>query len=82
MSDEPRDVFHAALQLPIDRRADLAAELLRSLDEEERSLPQTEVDRRWAEEITRRADRAIRGESTGLDADAVLTAIEAKLRRR
>ncbi|HSJ63456.1 MAG TPA: addiction module protein, partial [Gemmatimonadaceae bacterium] len=54
-----------ALRLPINERADVAAELLRSLDEAERTLPPEEVDRRWAEEITRRAERALRGEQVG-----------------
>ncbi|HEY0193826.1 MAG TPA: addiction module protein [Kofleriaceae bacterium] len=81
MSDEARDVFEGALQLPPEQRADLAAQLLRSLDEEEHSLPPDEIERRWLAEITRRADRALRGESVGRDAHAVLDALEAKLRR-
>jgi hypothetical protein len=68
--------------LPIDERADVAAELLRSLDEAESTLSGDEVQRRWAEEITRRANRALRGESVGRDADEVLSSIESKLRKR
>jgi hypothetical protein len=77
MSDQARQVFDEALRLPLEQRADLAAELLRSLDEhdDEHSLPVEEVERRWAEEITRRAERARRGESAGRDANAVLSAI-------
>jgi hypothetical protein len=67
--------------LPVDERADVAAELLRSLDEAESTLSQDEIQRRWTEEITRRANRALRGESVGRDADEVLASIESKLRR-
>jgi hypothetical protein len=63
-------------------RADLAAELLRSLDDEEEALAPEEVERRWAAEITRRAERAIRGESVGRDAELVLSSIESKIRKR
>ena len=82
MSNQARQVLEEALRLPIDERADVAAELLRSLDEAESTLPQEEVERRWAEEITRRAERAARGESVGRDADGVLSALESKLRQR
>jgi hypothetical protein len=70
------------LRLPIEDRANVAAELLGSLDEAERSLPPDEVERMWADEITRRAERAIRGESVGRDAHVVLNSIESKLRQR
>lgn len=82
MGNEARQVLDDALRLPIDERADVAAELLRSLDDAEQPLPREEVERRWAEEIERRAVRAIRGESVGRDADEVLSALESKLRDR
>lgn len=82
MSNQARQVLEEALRLPIDERADVAAELLRSLDEVESTLPLEEVERRWAEEITRRAERAARGESVGRDANEVLSSIESKLRQR
>ena len=82
MSDQARDVLADALRLPVHDRADVAAELLRSLDEEERTLPPDEVERLWAAEITRRARRAIRAESAGRDADEVLSAIELQLRQQ
>ena len=81
MGEHARALLAEVLRLPIDERADVAAELLRSLDDEERALPPDEVERRWTEEITRRAERAIRGESVGRDVNEVLTAIEANLRR-
>lgn len=82
VSNQARQVLEEALRLPIDERADVAAELLRSLDEVESTLPPEEVERRWAEEITRRAERAVRGESVGRDANEVLSSIESKLRQR
>jgi len=66
----------------VEDRANVAAELLRSLDEAEHTLPPETVERLWAEEITRRAERAIRGESVGRDADVVLNSVESKLRQR
>jgi hypothetical protein len=79
-----RHVFEEALRLPVEQRADLAAELLRSLDDDDdrQAPPAKKVERRWAEEITRRAERALRGETVGRDAEAVLSAVESKLRRR
>jgi hypothetical protein len=80
--DRAHRILEDALRLPFDERADVAAELLRSLDEAEIALSQDEVQRRWTEEITRRANRALRGESAGRDADEALASIESKLRDR
>lgn len=82
VSHQARQILEDALRLPLDQRADVAAELLRSLDEVETALPQDEVERRWAEEITRRAERAARGESVARDANEVLSSLESKLRQR
>jgi hypothetical protein len=82
VSNHARHILEEALRLPVDERADVAAELLRSLDEAERTLPQEEVEQRWADEIARRAERAARGESVGRDANEVLNSIESKLRQR
>lgn len=82
MSNQARQVLEDALRLPLDERADLAAELLRSLDETERGLSQDEIDERWAAELTRRAERAWSGESIGQDAETVLAALESKFRAR
>jgi hypothetical protein len=82
VSNQARQVLEEALRLPIDERADVAAELLRSLDEAESALPPEDVERLWAAEITRRAERAIRGESQGRDANEVLASIESKLQKR
>jgi hypothetical protein len=82
VSNQAHRILEEALRLPFDERADVAAELLRSLDEAESTLSQEEIQRRWAAEITRRANRVLRGESVGRDADEVLASIESKLRRR
>lgn len=49
-------------------------------DDVVRALPQSEIDRQWAEELTRRVDRALRGETVGRDGESVFAEIEAKLR--
>jgi hypothetical protein len=81
MSEHARDILADALGLPVDERADLAAELLRSLDDAEKTLSPEEIQQRWADEITCRANRAVRGESVGRDANEVLASLESKLRR-
>ena len=52
------------MTLPVEERADVAAELLASLDE---APPQdvVEVEAAWAREIERRARRVMSGESAG-----------------
>ncbi len=82
VSSQAQAVLADALRLPVRDRADVAAELLRSLDAEESEMPAEEVERLWAAEITRRAERAIRGESVGRDAEEVLEEVERQLRRR
>jgi putative addiction module component (TIGR02574 family) len=79
MSSQVRQVLDQALRLPVDERADVVAELLRSLDDDEVALSPDEVEQRWADEIARRADQVRRGESAGRDANEVL--IIAKLVR-
>lgn len=78
MKREEEEVIDQALQLPKTARAALAARLLDSLD--------TEVDEdaelAWAEEIERRARRALSGESKGTDWDVVLARVEERLRRK
>jgi hypothetical protein len=59
VSDQARKILEEALGLPLEDRANIAAELLRSLDTEEQSLAPGEVEQRWAETITRRAERAV-----------------------
>jgi hypothetical protein len=61
MSKTGRKVLDEALQLDLADRAEVAAELLASLDGE----PDEDVDAAWAAEIERRATRARSGEDRG-----------------
>ena len=63
MSNRAQELLREALTLPPDERADVAAELLASLDEP-REDP-AEVEAAWAAEIERRASRVLSGESAG-----------------
>jgi len=65
MTSRAQELLRDALALPADERADVAAELLASLD---RPTPTeaTAVEAMWAREIERRARRVIMaGESAG-----------------
>jgi putative addiction module component (TIGR02574 family) len=53
MSDDVRQVLESALQLHVNDRAKIAAELLASLDEQEEGVAEA-----WAAEIERRAAAA------------------------
>jgi putative addiction module component (TIGR02574 family) len=55
MTDRARKVLHDAMELPLPERAELAADLLASLDGE----TEADVDAAWASEIERRAHEAI-----------------------
>jgi hypothetical protein len=61
MSKMGQKVLDEALQLELSERAELAAELLASLDGE----PDSDVEAAWASEIERRAARARSGEDSG-----------------
>ena len=64
MTQRARAVLHEALALPLEDRANVAAELLASLEQ----LPPEDaaaVQAAWALETERRARRVLSGESTG-----------------
>ena len=65
------DVLEAALELPLDERAKVAAELLASLD-----TAGSDVDAAWASEIARRVDAARAGELASTDWRTVLARVE------
>ena len=67
--------------MPIDERADVAAELLASLDDAGAEDP-ADVEAAWAAEIEKRARRVIAGESQGMAWDEVRARAEAELRKR
>lgn len=67
-----------ASKLPRSERADVAAELLDSLDDEPGEDPQ-ELEKAWGAEIERRARRALAGESQGAPWEEVRQRIERRL---
>ena len=61
MTKAAEKLLKSALELERDERAELAAELLASLD----GAPDEDVEAAWAAEIERRAARARSGEDPG-----------------
>lgn len=81
MTQRAQALLHEALALPADERANVAAELLASLDEP--LAEEAEAVRiAWAAEIERRARRVLRGESTGESWDAVRERMARRLAER
>jgi putative addiction module component (TIGR02574 family) len=81
MTSRAQEVLREALALPLDERADVAAELLASLDEAAAERP-ADVEAAWAAEIERRARHALADESGGVAWDDVRRRAEAELRDR
>ena len=81
MSSRAQELLREALTLPVADRADVAAELLASLDDAEADNPAV-VDAAWAAEIERRARRVLADESAGLAWDDVRRRAETDLRKR
>ena len=77
MTDQTHKLLDEALALSTDERAALAAELIASLDGE----PDEGAAQAWAEEIERRARRAISGEDAGKDWDEVVARIKRELKQ-
>lgn len=75
VGNDERALLAEALELSVDDRAHLAAELLASLDGPTFGSHQ-EVDRLWAIEIERRSNRVLTGESPGVPWDDVRRRIE------
>ncbi len=77
-------VMQEALALPVDDQAKLASRLLSNIEAsiEGEPEPEADVEAAWAEELDRRADRVLRGESKGLDAAEVHERVLASLRAR
>ena len=55
MTDRASKLLHEAMELPLPERAELAADLLASLDGE----PEADVEAAWAAEVERRAREAL-----------------------
>jgi putative addiction module component (TIGR02574 family) len=80
MTSRAQELLREALTLPTDERADVAAELLASLDEAGAEDP-AQVEAAWAAEIERRARRVMAGESQGIPWEDVRARVEAELRK-
>lgn len=81
MASRAQDLLREALTLPLQERADVAAELLASLDDAAAERP-ADVEAAWLAEIERRARRALADEAGGLPWEDVRGRAEAELRRR
>ena len=71
-------ILREVLKLPHTQRADVAVELLASLEEEPAEDP-VEVERAWGAVIERRARRVLAGESKGTPWEEVRQRIEERL---
>jgi putative addiction module component (TIGR02574 family) len=75
-------IFSAALALPAKKRADLAHQLLRSLDgPEPTAAEQAEIDVAWAEEIERREKEIDEGKAQLIPFEDVMAEAEEILGR-
>ena len=81
MTSRAQELLREALTLPVTERADVAAELLASLDDAKAENPE-EVEAAWAAEIERRARRVMAGESAGIRWEDVRRRGESELRKR
>jgi putative addiction module component (TIGR02574 family) len=79
MTDRAQALLREALTLAAEERADVAAELLASLDYPETDL--SDVEAVWAAEIEKRARRVMAGESRGVSWEDVRLRAEAELRK-
>ena len=71
MTRATRDLLAEVLELPLDERAKLAAEVLESLEDAEQG-----VEAAWASEIEARVAAARAGELEGTDWRSVLDRVE------
>jgi putative addiction module component (TIGR02574 family) len=81
MTSRAHGLLRDALALPPHERADVAAELLASLDDAA-AEDAVEVEVAWATEIERRARRVLDGKSNGMPWDEVRARAEADLRQK
>ena len=79
MNARSKQILRDALTLPANERADVAAELIASLDETEKDLET--VEKEWAKEIERRARHALASDSMGTPWEDVRRRAEAQLRK-
>lgn len=80
MTSRAQELLREALTLRPEDRADVAAELLASLDDA--NADTADVEAAWAAEIERRARRVLTGESAGIPWEEVRRRADDELRRR
>jgi len=80
MTSRAQELLREALTLPVQERADVAAELLASLEEVADSVEEVEAE--WAAEIERRAKRVLAGQSAGIPWEEVRRRADDELQRR
>ena len=81
MTSRAQALLREALTLQTSERADVAAELLASLEDAPPENP-AEVEAAWAREIERRARRVMSGESAGEPWEAVRARVLQRLTER
>lgn len=81
MTERAQAVLREAMSLPADERANVAAELLASLDDDATEDPAA-LQAAWAKEIERRARRVLAGESPGQPWDDVHDRVARRLTQR
>jgi putative addiction module component (TIGR02574 family) len=75
MTDKTQAIVEQALKLSPTERADVAEQLLASLDE----ALDSDVEKAWQEEIQRRLQQVERGEVELMDSDTVMAELRKKL---
>ena len=78
MDERAKDLLRGALELPLEQRAELAAELLASMDGEADS----NVEAAWGTEIERRVRQVLNDETAALPWESVRAEALAKINRR
>jgi hypothetical protein len=76
MSTDVALIFDAALALTLDLRADLAAKLIESLDEESSPAPHRSPEE-WERIIKERSDELHRGDTELIDGDVAISMLRA-----
>lgn len=80
MTTRAQELLREALSLPARERADVAAELLASLDDTVENIDEIETE--WADEIARRARRVLAAQSPGIPWEEVRRRADDGLRGR
>jgi hypothetical protein len=76
MSTDAAPIFDAALALPPSLRADLAAKLIESLDEDSPPAPHRSPEE-WERIIKKRSDALHRGDAELIDGDVAISMLRA-----